>query len=208
MSSDLKTVISLQHLDETFYIKFKSGIRNVSKNLIFLYVFLGSLYVFNDQSEVKYEAIRNLNEIFFSIFYNPRKKTGKLVGSNSTGEVIFTNLSGTRYPLLSEPSYFKIDLSLASGSPVLFNIHFCILENGKCEPNPNDMPIILGSSGALIFLIIVVILIVCCILKRKKKMKPDANVVPNDVELFDIHKNPYYESSSTDTEQKVTGNRD
>jgi hypothetical protein len=169
-------------------------------------VFLGYLNVTNNENEVKYEALKNLNAIFFSIYYNPRNKTGKLVGSNSSQEVFSRDLVGTSFTQLPEPSYFKIDLSLASGSPVLFNIHFCILENGKCEPNPDEMPIILGSSGALIFLIIVVILIVCCILKRKKK-KPDANVVPNDVELFDIHKNPYYESSSTDTKQNVTGNR-
>jgi hypothetical protein len=164
--------------------------------------------VTNNQNEVGYEALKNLYAILFSIFYNPRIKKGKLVGSNSSQEVFFKDLVGTSYEVLSEPSYFKIDLDLASGSPVLFNIHFCILENGKCKPNPDEMTIILGSSGALIFLIIVVILIVFCILKRKKKTKPDANVVPNDVELFDIHKNPYYESSSTDTEQKVTGNRD
>ncbi len=170
-------------------------------------IFIGILYVTNSNETTK-QDIQNLESVEFSIFYNPRNKTGKLAGTISTGEVFFTNLSGTGYPLLSDPSYFKIDLSLASGSSVLFDIHFCILENGKCEPNPDEMLIILGSSGALIFIIIVVILIVCCILKRKKKTKPDANVVPNDVELFDIHKNPYYESSSTDTEQNVTGNRD
>ncbi len=161
----------------------------------------------SNNNEGTREDVKNLDTIFFSLFYNPRAKTGKLVGSNSTGKNFTRKLSGTEFRFLSEPSYYKIDLSLASGSPVLFDIHFCILENGKCEPNPDEMPIILGSSGALIFIIIVVILIVCCSLKRKKT-KPDANVVPNDVELFDIHKNPYYESSSTDTEQKVTGNRD
>jgi hypothetical protein len=164
--------------------------------------------VTNNHNKVKYAAVKNLNAIFFSISYNPRSKTGKLIGSNSSQEVFSRDLFGTSFNFLSEPSYFKIDLSLGSGSPVLFDIHFCILENGKSEPNPDEMPIILGSSGALIFIIIVVIIIVCCVLKRKKKTKPDANVVPNDVELFEIHKNPYYESSSTDTEQKVKGNRD
>jgi hypothetical protein len=180
----------------------------LSQNLIFLYVFAGSLNVSNNPKEVEHEALKNLNAISFTIFYNPRNKTGKLVGSNSSQEVFSRDLVGIPLSPLPVSSYFKVDLDLASGSPVLFNIHFCILENGKCKPNPDEMPIILGSSGALIFIIIVVTLIACCILKRKKKTKPDANVVPNDVELFDIHKNPYYESSSTDTEQKVTGNRD
>jgi hypothetical protein len=144
-----------------------------------LYVFVGSLYVTNDQSEVKYEAIRNLNEIFFSIFYNPRKKTGKLVGSNSTGEVIFTNLSGTGYPFLSEPSYFKIDLGFASGSPSLFNIHFCILEDGKCEPYPNEILVISISSavGSLVFVACFGFFVYCCFLKKRRNLKKDPTTI-------------------------------
>jgi hypothetical protein len=151
----------------------------VSQNSIVLFVFVGSLTVTSNQNEVKYEAIRNLNEIFFSLFYNPRKRTGKLVGSNSTGEVILTNLSGTRYPLLSEPSYFKIDLSLASGSEVLFNIHFCILEDGKCQPYPDEILVISISSavGSLVFVACFGFFAFYCFLKKRRNLKRDPTTI-------------------------------
>jgi hypothetical protein len=136
-------------------------------------VFAGSLTVTNNQDEVKYEALKNLNAIFFSIFYNPRNKKGKLVGSNSSQEVFSRELFGRPFTFLSEPSYFKIELNFASGSPSLFNIHLCILEDGKCKQYSDEILVISISSavGSLVFLACFGFFVYCCFLKKRRDLK-------------------------------------
>ncbi len=142
-------------------------------------MFLGSVSVTNNQNKVKYEAVKNLNAIFFFIYYNPRNKTGKLVGSNSSQEVFSRHLEGTPFTQLPDPSNFKIDLSLASGSPVLFNIHFCILEDGKCQPYPDEILVISISSvvGSLVFMACFGFFVYCCFLTKRRNLKSDPTTI-------------------------------
>ena len=108
-------------------------------------MFTGSIYV-NDV--IANKEGKNLNSCTFSIFYNPRNKTGKLVGSNSSGEVFSRDLFGSECSFLDEPSYLFINVELESGSAGFFNINFCILEDGKCKSNGSDQTLaIYISSG-------------------------------------------------------------
>jgi len=142
-------------------------------------VFAGSLNVSNNPKEVEHEALKNLNAISFSIFYNPRNKTGKLVGSNSSQEVFSRHLEGTPFTQLPDPSNFKIDLSLASGSPVLFNIHFCILEDGKCQPYSDEILVISISSvvGSLVFMACFGFFVYWCFLTKRRNLKCDPTTI-------------------------------
>ena len=149
----------------------------------------GSPYILN-KKEITNKEGKNISTVLFSIFYNPRNKTGKLKGSNTRGEFLSRALSGTEYSFLSEPSYFKINIALASESPVLFNIHFCILKDGKCDPNPDQSLIIsiLSGVGSFICLAFFVLSAYFGFLKKRRNLKRN----PTNMEINETNTGKLY----------------